>query len=145
MSSPVSLQADASAQGIALERVYYMSAYTILACERTNLPLLVPRVWTTSAGNAYTHGIGAIGGCVEAIRPLRCPVPGPAAMLLPRAARSSSRGISPFMGQPWPCSTLKQWVSAQDEENWVHETACPVWTSVRARSCGPVRVDRAAH
>jgi len=42
-SLPV-VRLEATPAGAALERMYYVSAYTLLAHERTNLPLLYPRV-----------------------------------------------------------------------------------------------------
>ena len=35
-----------------IHRIYYMSIYSILACERVNLPKLSPRVYITASGNA---------------------------------------------------------------------------------------------
>mmetsp|Transcript_53389 Transcript_53389/g.172456 ORF Transcript_53389/g.172456 Transcript_53389/m.172456 type:complete len:508 (-) Transcript_53389:73-1596(-) len=37
-----------------LERVYYMSCLTVLGCERTNLPLVAPRVYLTAFGTSHT-------------------------------------------------------------------------------------------
>jgi len=61
-SLPV-LQLEATAAGAALERMYYMACHAILAAERTNLPLLFPRVYTTATGNAFAGN--SIGGTMQ--------------------------------------------------------------------------------
>ena len=61
-SLPV-LQMEATAAGAALQRMYYMACYAILAHERTNLPLLAPRVYLTGTGNAYSGY--SIGGTMQ--------------------------------------------------------------------------------
>ena len=61
-SFPV-LALEASSLGSELERLYYVSLYTILAHERTNLPLLFPRTYVTGTGNQYANT--AIGGTMQ--------------------------------------------------------------------------------
>ena len=58
-SLPV-LQLDESAAGAAISRLYYMGALAILQAERTNLPIVAPRVYVTGTGNELC-GI-AVGG-----------------------------------------------------------------------------------
>ena len=58
-SLPV-LTLDASPAGAAISRLYYMGALSILQAERTNLPLVAPRVYVTGTGNELC-GI-AVGG-----------------------------------------------------------------------------------
>ena len=53
-SLPV-LKMEESIEGAALQRIYYMACYAILSAERTNLPLLFPRVYVTATGNAFTN------------------------------------------------------------------------------------------
>lgn len=61
-SLPV-LTMDPSPSGVALQRMYYMSCYAILAHERTNLPRLFPRVYLTGTGNQYASN--SIGGTMQ--------------------------------------------------------------------------------
>ena len=49
-SLPV-LTLDESPEGSAISRLYYMGAFAILQAERTNLPLVAPRVFVTGTGN----------------------------------------------------------------------------------------------
>ena len=58
-SLPV-LALDESPAGAAIARLYYMGALAILQAERTNLPLVAPRVYVTGTGNELC-GI-AVGG-----------------------------------------------------------------------------------
>ena len=58
-SLPV-LALDESPAGAAISRLYYMGALAILQAERTNLPLVAPRVYVTGTGNELC-GI-AVGG-----------------------------------------------------------------------------------
>lgn len=58
-SLPV-LTLDESPGGAAISRLYYMGALAILQAERTNLPLVAPRVYVTGTGNELC-GI-AVGG-----------------------------------------------------------------------------------
>ena len=58
-SLPV-LALDESPEGTAIERLYYMGVLAILQAERTNLPLVAPRVYVTGTGNELC-GI-AVGG-----------------------------------------------------------------------------------
>ena len=55
------MQLEESAVGAALQRLYYMSAMSILIAERTNLPGLYPRVYVTATGNA--DECGHVGEC----------------------------------------------------------------------------------
>lgn len=61
-SLPV-LDLDAINGGAALARLYYVSCFTILAHERTNLPLLFPRTYVTGTGNQYAGY--SIGGSMQ--------------------------------------------------------------------------------
>jgi hypothetical protein len=45
-----------------VERVYYMSALTVVSQMRTNLPLVGPRVWPNGNGNVAFGGARGIGG-----------------------------------------------------------------------------------
>lgn len=58
-SVPV-LTLDESPVGIAISRLYYTGVLAILQAERTNLPLVAPRVYVTGTGNELC-GI-AVGG-----------------------------------------------------------------------------------
>lgn len=49
-SVPV-LTLDESPVGTAISRLYYMGVFAILQAERTNLPLVAPRVYVTGTGN----------------------------------------------------------------------------------------------
>jgi hypothetical protein len=49
-SLPV-LQLDESAAGTAIARLFYMGALAMLQAERTNLPIVAPRVYVTGTGN----------------------------------------------------------------------------------------------
>jgi hypothetical protein len=51
-----------------LDRMYYMAIATLLSCERTNLPIVAPRVYVTGAGNTFVQDeqhIWAIGGTTQ--------------------------------------------------------------------------------
>eukprot|EP00047_Mylnosiga_fluctuans_P006723 m.248685 g.248685 ORF g.248685 m.248685 type:complete len:756 (+) comp15813_c0_seq1:800-3067(+) len=66
-SGRVPVLALQGANATAVMRVYYMSIYTILASERTNLPKLFPRVFLTGTGNKFQAGkdTWSIGGTVQ--------------------------------------------------------------------------------
>jgi hypothetical protein len=51
-----------------LDRMYYMSIVTLLSCERTNLPIVAPRVYLTGAGNSFAEDaqhVWSIGGTTQ--------------------------------------------------------------------------------
>jgi hypothetical protein len=51
-----------------LDRVYYMAVASLLSCERTNLPIVAPRVYLTGAGNAFAEDaqhVWSIGGTTQ--------------------------------------------------------------------------------
>ena len=51
-----------------LDRMYYTAVATLLSCERTNLPIVAPRVYVTGAGNAFAvdaQHVWAIGGTTQ--------------------------------------------------------------------------------
>jgi hypothetical protein len=51
-----------------LDRMYYMAVATLLSCERTNLPMVAPRVYVTGAGNAFAADVmhvWSIGGTTQ--------------------------------------------------------------------------------
>ena len=57
------LALEATPAGARLQKMYYMAAYAMLAHERTNLPLLFPRVYLTGAGNQFAGY--SIGGTMQ--------------------------------------------------------------------------------
>jgi hypothetical protein len=62
-SAPVLSLSSGNAMSPDLTLVYYMSVYTIISSERTNLPAMAPRVYLTGTGNAFFHN--NIGGTVQ--------------------------------------------------------------------------------
>jgi hypothetical protein len=51
-----------------LDRMYYMAIASLLSCERTNLPMVAPRVYLTGAGNAFMQDaqhVWSIGGTTQ--------------------------------------------------------------------------------
>jgi len=92
-SLPV-LDFEATSGGAALERLYYVSVFTVLAHERTNLPLLYPRAYVTGTGNQYAGY--AIGGTMQFAWDQSF-YPTLQALLDPAAARAD---LAAWIGQP---------------------------------------------